>query len=241
MPSPCPAGYVRYVAETVENPWWREGWRLVRVGLVEFLTPRRRRALILTAVIALVISLPAAIWMAGVLELAPGARATLFVVLMVLVLIGLALGIALAIASRTVRAGAPTGTRFPWSAAPVFDLSVPLASVSATDRRSAGDAIEGQRRSLPVFVIGTAMVYSSFALAIIAFLITGQAPAITPFWLIYIVLNYVIIIGWIKTLGSTTAVLRRLNETVEPPTYLGPKGWGIEAPRNPPGSDASSG
>lgn len=229
------------MTETVKNPWWREGWRLVRAGLADFLTRRRRRTLIVTAVVALVVSIPAALWMAGVFELTPGVRAFSFVLLMVLVLVGLVLGIVLAVASRKVRADAPTGTRFPWSSAPIFDLSTPLTGVTAADRRIAEDAIDGQRRSLPVVVLGTALIYSALALAVIAFLITGQAPAITPFWLIYVALNYSIMIGTFKTLGSTTAVLRRLDETGEPPTYLGPKGWGIEAPRNPPKGDSASG
>jgi hypothetical protein len=229
------------VAETVENPWWPEGRRLLRAGLADFLTRRRRRTLSMTAVVALVVSIPAALWMAGVFELTPGIRVFSFVLLMVLVLVGLVLGIVLAVASRQVRADAPTGTRFPWSSAPIFDLSTPLTGVTAADRRIAEDAIDRQRRSLPVVVLGTALIASAFALAIIAIIITGQAPAITPFWMIYVALNYSIMIGTLKTLGSTTSVLRRLDETGEPPTYLGPKGWGIEAPRNPPESDGASG
>lgn len=229
------------MADAVENPWWREGRRLVRVGLADFLTRRRRRTLIITAVVALALSAPGTIWLAATYGVPSGVRASLFVLLLVLALMGLALGITLAFASRKARAGSRTGARFPWSAAPVFDLGTPLAHVSVADRRLAEEVIAGQRRSLPVFIVGTALTYSSFALVISAFLITGHAPAITPFWLIYIALNYGIVVGQIKTLGSTTAVLRRLEEAGEPPTYLGPKAWGIEAPRNPPGSDASSG
>ncbi len=226
---------------SVENHWWREGWRLVRERLSEFLTPRRWHILIRVAVVSLVVASVGTMMLTTAIDTAGVARRVLFVLLATAGITGMAVGISFHVLSRAERRQPLAGGRVPLSMAQIFNLRQPLVEISSSDRTFALQLIEEQRRALPLILFGLSLAFGGFALAFIAFAVSGRATVTAPLWIVVILLNASSLVPPLRLLGSSTAVLRRIERTGGGPTYRGPKGWGIEAPRNAPGSEADAG
>lgn len=221
---------------TVENPWGREGWRLLRERLPEMITPRRRR------VLALVVGLSAAVaaiggWaLVGAIDDEGPVQGAVLVLLVVILAMQVSFSVCVLTWARRDREPDFRAGRVSLGLEPVFDLAQPLPAISEDLRAEARVHIERLRRSLPPSILGMGVFQLFPPVALVLVAVSGWWA--TNAWLLLFLL---LLNGWqpfyfLKLLGSTTAQLRRLDEAtiVEPPTYRGPKGWGIEVPRNPP-------
>jgi hypothetical protein len=230
------------MAERIDNPWWSEGWRLVRERLPELLRDRRRGIFIGVAVGATVGGLLLAVLAAVALELAPAPRTVAFVIVEAGAAVGAALAVAVWIFARRDRSRAPREGGVSLSLGAIYDLSRPLTGVTAADRATVTSSIAQQRRELPDLIVGSLFFVASFVLMWIGALAAGVGGLSAWLWLVW---SFVFFLSSpfmsLKVLGNTTPILERLDATGEPPTYLGPKGWKIEAPRNAPGEDATPG
>jgi hypothetical protein len=231
------------VTTTVENPWWREGWRLFRTRIPEMITPRRR------GILALVVGLSAAAaalggWaLVGAIDDEDPLQGVVLVLLLVIVAIQVSFSVCVLTWGRRDREPDFRAGRVSLGLEPVFDLAKPLPAISEDLRAEARVHIERLRRSLPPSILGSGAFQLFPPVALVLVAVSGWWT--TNAWLILVgfLLN-----GWqpfyfLKLLGSTTAQLRRLDQAtiVEPPTYRGPKAWGIETPRNPPGDGQAAG
>lgn len=227
------------MAERIDNPWWSEGWRLVRERLPEVVTPRRRR------VLAVVVVMSALVTGIGTgLLVGPddgGPRSWPFIIVFVLLAVDLSVGITLAVWGRRDREPDFRAGRVSLGLEGVFDLSRPVPPLSIELRDEARVHVDRGRRNMPLLIVGS-LVFRVFPLvALLVLATTGWRT--TGAWMLLVVIATGI---WqpfwlLKWLGSTTAQLRRIESAPEPPTYLGPKGWGIEAPRKAAGEDATPG
>jgi hypothetical protein len=231
------------VTRTVENPWWREGWRLLRARIPEMITPRRRRVLALVASLSAAAAALGGWALVGTIDDEEPVSGAVLVLLVVILAIQVSFSVCVLIWARRDREPDFRAGRVSLGLEPVFDLAKPLPALSEDLRAEARAHIERLRRSLPASILGLGFfqLFPPVALVLIA---------VSGWWSVnaWLLLAVLLLNGWqpfyfLKLLGSTTAQLRRLDDAtiVEPPTYRGPKAWGIEAPRNPPEGDPTAG
>jgi hypothetical protein len=234
------------VTTTVENPWWGEGWRLLRERLPEMIPPRRRRILALVvglSVVAAAVGGWALVRAIDDDEPVSGVGQVAMVLLVVLLAVQLSFSVCVLVWARRDREPDFRAGRVSLGLEPVFDLKRPLPALSEDLRAEARVHIERMRRSLPASILGMGAFQLFPPVALVLMAVSGLWSANAWLLLALLLLN-----GWqpfyfLKLLGSTTAQLRRLDEAtiVEPPTFRGPRAWGIEAPRNPPEIDSTAG
>ncbi|RUR03063.1 hypothetical protein [Labedella endophytica] len=228
----------------IENHWWREGWRLVRERLPGVVTPRRR--LVLAAVVALSIVIGT---IGGLLlfslvdepQEVPGWPGGLALGLFAA---QLAMTICAAVWERRDRQPEYRSGRVSLGIEPLLDIRQPLPETSSSELLDeAHTHVERTRRAVPALMLVSISAPIVLPAVIVLLLVAGWWSTSSLFLIALFLLNMGQPLIWLKTLGSTTAQLARLDRIPVAPTtaYRGPKAWGIEAPRKAVGDEPSPG
>lgn len=229
------------MAERIDNPWWSEGWRLVRARLPEVVTPRRRRVLAVVVIASVLLATGGMLLLLPDVDELSGARGGALVAIFVLLLVQLSLGVCFILWGRRDREPDYRAGRVSLGLEDVFDLRKPAPALSPELREEATIHVQRTRRALPASILGFGLFQFFFPLALVIMAVSGWWTSTAWIFLAQFVINAWQPIYLLKLLGSTTAQLRRIESAPEPPMYLGPKGWGIEAPRKATEGDASAG
>jgi nitrate/nitrite transporter NarK len=229
------------MAERIDNPWWTEGWRLVRERLPDIISPRRRR------VLAVVVGASALVGGIGgwllfpQIEDASDLQRWVIVIMIVVLAVQLASAASFLVWAHRDREPDYRAGRVSLGLEDVFDLRTPSPALSPELRDEAIIHVERTRRALPAAIVGHVLAQFFAPVAFVAMFVAGWWTTNSWLLLAMILLNAPQPFLFLKWLGSTTAQLRRIEAAPEPPTYIGPKGWKIQAPRNAPGEDPTPG
>lgn len=228
------------MAERIDNPWWSEGWRLVRERLPEIVTPRRRRVLAIVVGLGVLIGIAGGLFLVPQIEGLDGVAAWAFTAASTLLLLQIGLGVCFIVWGRQDREPDYRAGRVSLGLEDAFDLRKPVPALSVELREEATIHVLRTRRTLPASVVGHGLFQLLFPLVLVIMAVSGLWTMTAWILLVQFVINAWQPVWFLKLLGSTTAQLRRIESAPEPPTYRGPRGWGIEAPRTAAEGESAS-
>jgi hypothetical protein len=125
------------MAERIDNPWWTEGWRLVRERLPEIITPRRRRVLAVVVSASVLIGVGGMMLLLTTIDDLSGTRGGVLVALFALLLVQGSLSVCFMIWGRLDREPDYRAGRVSVGLEDVFDLRKPVPSLSPELREEA--------------------------------------------------------------------------------------------------------
>jgi len=229
------------MAERIDNPWWSEGWRLVRERLPEVVTPRRRRVLAVVVVASVLVGGGGMLLLLPAVDDLSEVQAGALVSIFTLLLMQLSLSVCFITWGRRDREPDYRAGRVSLGLEDVFDLGKPVPALSPELREEATIHVQRTRRALPASILGFGLLQLFLPLTLVIMAVSGWWTSMAWIVLVQFLINAWQPIYLLKLLGSTTVQLRRIESAPEPPTYRGPKGWGIETPRKATEGDATAG
>lgn len=229
------------MAERIDNPWWSEGWRLVRERLPEVVTPRRRRVLAVIVVASVLLGGGGILLLLRDIDGVSSAQGWGIRLLFALLVVDLSLGVCFLVWGHRDREPDYRAGRVSVGLEEAFDLRKPVPALSPELREEATIHIRRTQRALPVTIVGHGLVNLYLPIALAIMVVSGLWVSSAWIFLGVFLLNIPQPIWFLKWLGSTPAQLRRIESAPEPPAYRGPKGWGIEAPRKATEGDEAAG